>query len=112
MRSSKAPTALFTSNTLSTRYALNALNQMGLRIPSDVAMAAFDDFDGAESTSSPLTVIRQPAQEMGRVAANLLFERISRGELPRTGTKITLPVEMVIRRSCGCKHRTPVLVSA
>ncbi len=112
MRSSKPPTALFTSNTLATRYAMNALNHIGLRIPNDVALAGFDDFDGAESTSPPLTVIRQPAQEMGRVAANLLFERISRGELPKTGTKITLPVEMIIRRSCGCKHRTPVLVSA
>ncbi len=112
MRSSKPPTAVFTSNTLATRYVMNALYHLGLRIPGDVALAGFDDFDGAELTSSPLTVIRQPAQEMGRVAANLLFERITRGEIPRTGTKVTLPVEMVIRRSCGCKHRTPVLVSA
>ncbi len=112
MRSSKPPTALFASNTLATRYAMNALYHMDLRIPGDVAFAGFDDFDGADLTSSPLTVIRQPAQEMGRVAANLLFERMSRGEMPSTGTKITLPVEMVIRRSCGCKNRTPVLVSA
>ena len=112
MQSSKPPTAVFTSNTLATRYVMDALHRMGLRIPGDVALAGFDDFDGAELTSSPLTVIRQPAQEMGRVAADLLFERISRGELPTTGTKITLPVEMVIRRSCGCKNRTPVLISA
>jgi LacI family transcriptional regulator len=112
MQSSKPPTAIFASNTLATLYSMNALNQMGLRIPGDIAFAGFDDFDGAELTGSPLTVIRQPAQEMGRVAANLLFERISRGELPQTGTKVTLPVEMVIRRSCGCKHRSPVLVSA
>jgi LacI family transcriptional regulator len=112
MQSSVPPTAIFASNTLATRYAMNSLYQMGLRIPGDMAFAGFDDFDGAELTASPLTVIRQPAQEMGRVAANLLFERISRGELPQTGTKVTLPVEMVIRRSCGCKNRTPVLVGA
>jgi len=112
LESSKPPTAVFGSNTLATRYVMSALYHLGKRIPSDVAFVGFDDFDGAELTSSPLTVIRQPAQEMGRVAANLLFERISRGELPRTGTKVTLPVEMVIRRSCGCKHRTPVLVGA
>lgn len=112
MQSSKPPTAVFASNTLATRYVMSALFHMGKRIPADVAFAGFDDFDGAELTSSPLTVIRQPAQEMGRVAANLLFERISRGELPTIGTKVTLPVEMVIRRSCGCKHRTPVLVGA
>jgi LacI family transcriptional regulator len=47
---------------------------------------------------------------MGRVAANLLFDRIDTGELPETGHKIVLPVEIVLRRSCGCKHRTPVVI--
>ena len=61
-------------------------------------------------TSPPLTVVRQPAQEMGRVATNLLIDRISRGELPQTGNRIVLPVEIVLRRSCGCKHKTfPVI---
>ena len=57
-----------------------------------------------------MTVVRQPAQEMGRVATNLLFDRIARGELPRTGNRIVLPVEIVLRRSCGCKHRIPVVI--
>jgi LacI family transcriptional regulator len=47
---------------------------------------------------------------MGRVATNLLLDRISRGELPQTGNKIVLPVEIVLRRSCGCKHRTSVVI--
>ncbi|MGB8261266.1 MAG: LacI family DNA-binding transcriptional regulator, partial [Terracidiphilus sp.] len=104
------PTAIFTSNTLATRYVLTALGHLGVRIPADVALAGFDDFDMAEFTAPPLTVVRQPAQEMGRVAANLLFDRITRGELPQTGNKIVLPVEIVLRRSCGCKHRMPVVI--
>jgi LacI family transcriptional regulator len=47
---------------------------------------------------------------MGRVAANLLFDRIARGETPHTGNRIVLPVEIVLRRSCGCKHRTAVVI--
>jgi LacI family transcriptional regulator len=79
-------------------------------VPNDLAFAGFDDLDLAEITSPPLTVVRQPAQEMGRVATSLLFDRITRGEAPHTGDRIVLPVEIVLRRSCGCKHRTTVVV--
>jgi LacI family transcriptional regulator len=105
-----APTAFFTSNTLATRYVLASLMNLGVKMPNDLALVGFDDFDLAEFTSPPLTVVRQPAQEMGRVATNLLFDRIARGELPQTGNRIVLPVEIVLRRSCGCKNRTPVII--
>jgi LacI family transcriptional regulator len=110
LRGPKPPTAVFTSNTLATRYVLSALGSLGVKMPNEIAFAAFDDFDMADLTSPSLTVVRQPAQEMGRVATNLLFDRISRGEVPRTGNKIVLPVEIVLRRSCGCKHRTAVVI--
>jgi LacI family transcriptional regulator len=89
---------------------LASLLTLGVKMPQDLALVGFDDFDLADLTSSPLTVVRQPAQEMGRVAASLLFERIARGELPQTGNRIVLPVEIVLRRSCGCKHRTPLVI--
>jgi LacI family transcriptional regulator len=104
------PTAFFASNTLATRYVLSSLMNLGVKMPNDLAFAGFDDFDLADLTSPPLTVVRQPTQEVGRVAANLLFDRIERGELPQTGNRIILPVEIVLRRSCGCKHRTPVVI--
>ncbi len=85
MQRDPPPTAILTSNTLATRYVLGAIARLGLRIPNDLAFAGFDDFDLAEFTSPSLTVVRQPAQEMGRVAANLLFDRIARGEMPHTG---------------------------
>jgi LacI family transcriptional regulator len=105
-----AATAFFTSNTLATCYVLTALLHLGVKVPNDVALVGFDDFELADLTSPTLTVVRQPAQEMGRVATNLLFDRIARGELPRTGNRIVLPVEIVLRHSCGCKHRTPVVI--
>ena len=106
-----APTAILTSNTLATRYVLGAIAHLGVKVPTDIAFAGFDDFDLAEFTSPPLTVVRQPAQEMGRVATNLLFDRITRGETLYTGNRIVLPVEIVLRRSCGCKHKTPIIMS-
>lgn len=109
--SGNAPTAILTSNTLATRYVLSSIAHLGLRVPNDIAFAGFDDFDLAEFCSPPLTVVRQPALEMGRVATSLLFDRINRGEIPQTGNRIVLPVEIVLRRSCGCKHRTPVVIS-
>lgn len=110
LRGPHAPTALLSSNTLVSRFVLGALVTMGVKVPTDVALAAFDDFDMAECAAPPLTVVRQPAAEMGRVAANLLFDRIARDESPQTGNRIVLPVELVLRRSCGCRHRTPLIV--
>jgi LacI family transcriptional regulator len=110
LRGTNPPTAFFTSNNLATRYVFTSLLNLGMKVPNDVALAGFDDFDLAELTSPPLTVARQPAQEMGRVATSLLFDRIARGELPQIGSRIVLPVEIVLRRSCGCKHRTSVVI--
>jgi LacI family transcriptional regulator len=109
---SQPPTALFTSSTLVTRHALNAIARLGLNIPNDLALVGFDDFDMAEITAPPLTVVRQPAYEMSRAATSLLFDRITRGATPHIGNRIVLPVEIVIRNSCGCKNGTPVVIQS
>jgi LacI family transcriptional regulator len=110
LASKKKPTAYFTANTLVTRFVFAALLQLGIQIPSEVALAGFDDFELADFTGPPLTVVRQPAEEMGRVAANQLFDRLERGETPQTGNRVVLPVEIVLRRSCGCKNKTAVIM--
>lgn len=110
LQGADACTAFITSNTLATRNVLAALLHLRVKMPNDLALVGFDDFDLADLTSPPLTVVRQPALEMGRVATNLLFDRIARGESPRTGNRIVLPVEIVLRRSCGCKNRTSVVI--
>ena len=110
LASKKKPTAYFTANTLVTRFVFAALSQLGIHIPSEVALSGFDDFELADFTGPPLTVVRQPAEEMGRVAANQLFDRLERGETPRTGNRVVLPVEIVLRRSCGCKNKSAVIM--
>jgi LacI family transcriptional regulator len=110
IESAQPPTALFTSNTKVTRFVLKAVARLGLNVPKDMALVGFDDFDMAENTSPPLTVVRQPANEMGRAATNLLFDRITGGETPNVGNRIVLPVEIVLRNSCGCKQSDALVI--
>jgi LacI family transcriptional regulator len=99
---SKPPTALFSGNNLTMRYILHALNVLHIDVPGQIALAGFDDFDVADVLQPALTVVRQPVYQIGEMAANLLFQRISRGEFPTKGNRVVLPTELVIRRSCGC----------
>ncbi|HTV06142.1 MAG TPA: LacI family DNA-binding transcriptional regulator [Acidobacteriaceae bacterium] len=102
LRGPNAPTAIFTTNGLTTRYVFKALRDVGIRIPQDLAVVAFDDFELAELLEPQLSVIRQPAVELGSTAAKLLFERMAGGQQTDQGTRLVLPVEWVPRSSCGC----------
>ena len=103
------PTALFAGNNLTMRYLLHALNVLGIDVPGQIALVGFDDFDVADVLQPALTVVRQPVYQIGETAANLLFQRISSGEFPQKGHRVVLPLELVIRRSCGC-HAQPSTV--
>ena len=96
------PTALFAGNNLTMRYMLHALNELKVDVPGKIALAGFDDFDIADVLQPALTVVRQPVYQIGETAANLLFERIANGQFPSKGHRVVLPLELVIRRSCGC----------
>lgn len=104
LKSSDAPTAYFASNTLASRFVLTELQRRAIKIPSGVVLAGFDDFYLADSLSPPLTVVRQPVEELGRTAARQLFARLDNRGITQTGTRTVLPVELVLRQSCGCTH--------
>ena len=93
----KPPTALFVVNNLMTVGALATIHQRGLRVPQDVAIVGFDDLPWAEALDPPLTVVRQPAYEVGRHAMELLLRRIL--EPNRLPVTVRLRPELVIRRS-------------
>jgi LacI family transcriptional regulator len=98
------PSALFSLNNVTTLRVLQALKEAGIKIPDAMAIIGFDDFSLAPLLSPPLTAIRQPAQVLGTQAAKLLFDRIenSEGNPDQTAVKMVLPVEFIIRTSCGC----------
>jgi DNA-binding LacI/PurR family transcriptional regulator len=93
------PTALFTGNNLITLGALETIHRRGLRIPQDVALVGFDDMYWAISLNPPLTAVSQPGYEIGRRAADLLFQRVA--EPDRPSAKVVLKTTLIVRRSCG-----------
>jgi LacI family transcriptional regulator len=95
------PTAFFCTNNLVMRHTLNALTALNARIPEQIAILGFDDFEMADILKPPMTVVRQPTDELGRVAAELLFSRLSDTAQNNRPKRIVLPVELVIRKSCG-----------
>lgn len=102
----RMPTAIFSSNNLVTQHALHALATLQLSIPQDVAVVGFDDLQMFDIFIPPITVIRQPLEELGRVAAEMLLEHLQSPDHARTSASercsVVLPVELVVRRSCGC----------
>jgi DNA-binding LacI/PurR family transcriptional regulator len=90
-------TALFCYNDISAFGAIRALMDHGLRVPDDVSVVGFDDIQSAAFHNPSLTTIRQPLNEMGRVAARILLQRI-RGQASFPDSVPILP-ELVIRES-------------
>jgi DNA-binding LacI/PurR family transcriptional regulator len=96
---SDRPTAVFAGSNLMTLGALQAIHEAGLRIPDELAIIGFDDMPWAVSLQPPLTVVAQPAFDVGVAAARLLLERIAK---PSAAPKqITLDTRLVIRASSG-----------
>jgi LacI family transcriptional regulator len=103
------PTAAFSLKRISSVYLVQALHLQKLRVPDDLAVVGFDDFELAEVLGTPLTVVRQTPTGMARAAAELLFKKISNlqeGTVAETqAAKILFPTDLIIRRSCGCPAR-------
>ena len=108
----KLPRAILCANDQTALGVMHALAQRGIRVPQDVAITGFDDVPVARHLHPPLTTIRQPMQELGAKAFDILYARISAGG-GRADT--VLPVELIVRESCGCAPdpaRPPHAVSA
>ena len=92
------PSALFINNNLLSLGTLLALPELGLRCPEDIALVGFDDHPWAAVSAPPLTVVRQPAQQLGREAAKMLLALINGDEISET--RLILECEVVARQSC------------
>ena len=94
------PTALFAANNfIAIGVAARARRSSASRVPEDVAVVGFDDLPEAMVTFPFLTVVAQPAVEMGRRAVAVLLERLANPSGP--AQDVVLPTELVIRRSSG-----------
>jgi DNA-binding LacI/PurR family transcriptional regulator len=97
----RPPTAVFTASNLMTLGALQAIHERGLTIPRQIAVVGYDDLPWATSLQVPLTVVAQPARDVGVTAARLLLDRLAEPERPTR--RIILNTQLVIRASCGAE---------
>jgi DNA-binding LacI/PurR family transcriptional regulator len=94
----KRPTAVFARNDFTAVGAMSAAKEAGLKIPQDVAIVGYDDVPLAAHTTPPLTTVRQPTREQGRIAAEALVRRMESAETPAREERV-MPCELVVRAS-------------
>lgn len=99
LTSSPRPDALWAMDQDAGLTALDAVKRLGLRVPHDIALVVFDDIKGSHLFDPPLTLVRNPAEELGQVAMELLLSRLANHKLPPR--EVMLRPTLVVRRSCG-----------
>ncbi|WP_285846375.1 galactokinase [Priestia megaterium] len=80
--------------------ALRALYEEGINVPEDISLISFDDIEAAEFLNPPLSTVKIHAEEMGRMAAKLLWDRLNGRNI---STRVVLDTELIIRKSCQAK---------
>lgn len=93
------PTAIFAACDTSALGALEAARERGIRVPDELSIIGFDDTYAAAMSAPPLTTIRQPLSDIGRVALRTLLQ-LTRGERPDS-RHIQLATRLVVRESTG-----------
>ncbi|MEM7787989.1 MAG: LacI family DNA-binding transcriptional regulator [Bacteroidota bacterium] len=90
------PTAITCFNDLVAIGALRALGELGLSVPEDVSVVGYDDIHMAAYLPTPLTTVRVPSREMGRLSADLLLRQL-RGRAPEVPERTVLDADLIVR---------------
>jgi LacI family transcriptional regulator len=100
----RRPTAAFCANDLLALGVLQEMTRRQLRVPDDIAIVGYDDIDFAAAAAVPLSSVRQPRDELGRAAAELLIEETSE-DRHHSHRQLVFEPELVVRASSD--HRRP-----
>jgi len=92
------PTAIFAANDDMAAGVMWAANECGMKVPRDLSVCGFDDTPLASQLWPPLSTVRQPAREMGKLAALQLMELL-RGK--GSGLLVQVPYSLQLRESTG-----------
>lgn len=99
LRHSNPPTAIFAFNDNMAVGVIRAARELGLEVPCDLSVAGFDDAELATIVAPNLTTVRQPLEEMGRVAVSTLYRLLDGQALD--ATRIELSTRLIVRESTG-----------
>ena len=91
--------AIFAANSVLTMGVVQYLNEQGIRIPEQIALVGFDDYDWTQIVSPPITAVRQDARGMGALGARMLIELLA-GNTPDPAA-VVLPSALAVRQSHG-----------
>jgi diguanylate cyclase (GGDEF)-like protein len=104
------PRAVVCANDLMARALVDAASDRGMDVPRDLAVIGFDDSSQASSCRVPLTTVRQPFALQARKAVETALGLLSGKGFDAEG--YSLPTELVVRRSCGCRSKALLAISA
>ncbi|MCL4868462.1 MAG: LacI family transcriptional regulator [Anaerolineae bacterium] len=91
------PTAIFASSDLIAMGVMDAARGRGIKIPTDLSLIGFDDIPMSAVLIPQLTTVRQPLDEMGRRATQILLDLIQKPEAKQTS--VVLATELILRES-------------
>jgi LacI family transcriptional regulator len=97
----KRPTALFVSSDIQAAGVLKACYELGLKVPSDVAVVSFDGTAASAFAVPPLTSFRQPVEQIARAAVENLLAQID--SPTRSSEHLVIPGTLRMGDSCGCR---------
>jgi len=100
---SDPPTAIFAASDAQAIGVCRALYARNLHVPKDISVIGFDDIPSAARMSPPLTTIRQPLREMGRMATHMLLRMIAGETLENK--RVELATSLIQRESCATPGR-------
>lgn len=94
----KGVDGIFVSDNVLTMGAVLEMNSQGVKIPEEVGIIGYDDFDWMEMITPPLTTVKQQAYQMGYVAAEMMLRKLNGMDV---NEKVMLDTQLVIRKSHG-----------
>ena len=101
------PTVIFAVNNMTVVGAMQALRESNFLVPREMGLVCFDDVEHLAVLSPFLTVVSQPAETLGSLGAQLLFERIS-GKAGLRSRRVVLQTDIIIRQSCCSQCGVPI----
>ncbi|MFY4775814.1 LacI family DNA-binding transcriptional regulator [Metabacillus sp. RGM 3146] len=97
----KLPSAFVIASDPMVIGAQRALHEAGISVPEDVSLVSFDDIEAAEFLNPPLTTVKIHADEMGKTAVKLLWDRLNGRKIPMNAI---LGTELIVRESCKARE--------
>lgn len=91
--------AIFSTNNILTLYVMEAIRELGLKVPQDIALIGYDETVWSMHLNPPLTTVYQPAYKMGELAAKKVIELINNKEQKIPTEQISLLPNLIVRQS-------------